>query len=84
MVLWRSKDQGATWKQVKRLTHAKTVNHTYAKKPVDARPDFYAIWADGDTLRPSTSNLYFANRAGDVFVLPKVMTGETPKPTRVR
>lgn len=84
MVLWRSKDQGATWKQVKQLTHAKTVNHTYAKKPVDARPDFYAIWADGDTLRPSTSNLYFANRAGDVFVLPKVMTGNTAKPIRVR
>ncbi|BDC48514.1 hypothetical protein F183_A08300 [Bryobacterales bacterium F-183] len=84
MVLWQSKDQGATWKQLKQLTNSRTVNHTYAKKPVNAHRDFYAFWADGDTLKRGPSQLYFANRDGDVFVLPSVMTGETAKPVRVR
>jgi hypothetical protein len=84
MVMWLSKDQGATWKRVKQLTHSKTVNHTYAKKPISAQEDFYALWADGDTLQPSPSRIYFANRKGEVFVLPDKMTGEAAKPRRLR
>lgn len=88
MVMWLSKDKGVTWKRVKQLTQSKDVNHTYAKKPIGAREDFYAIWADGDTLKPlgkpTTSHIYFANRKGDVFMLPEKMSGETAKPARVR
>ena len=85
MVLWRSVDQGATWKQVRQLTQSKHWNHTYAKRPMDAQPDFYALWADGDTLRPSGSNLYFTNKNGTaVFRLPGRMAGETARPERVR
>jgi hypothetical protein len=88
MVMWLSKDKGVTWKRVKQLTQSKAVNHTYAKKPIGARDDFYAIWADGDTLKPlgkpTMSRIYFANRKGDVFVLPEKMSGDAVKPARLR
>jgi hypothetical protein len=85
IVLWTSKDQGRTWKQVKQLTHAARYNHTYPKKPVNAQPDFYAIWADGDTLKPSDSSLYFTDKNGSaVWRLPAKMTGEFAKPEKVK
>jgi hypothetical protein len=85
MVMWISKDKGVTWKIVKRLTQSATVNHTYAKKPIDAHPDFYAFWADGDTLKPSSSRIYFTNRSGSaVYMLPERMRGAFAKPIRVR
>jgi len=84
MVMWTSRDQGATWKNVKQLTHAKAINHTYAKKPVNAQPDFYALWADGDTLKPSESSFYFTDKQGSaVWKLPVKMTTEFAKPVRV-
>ncbi len=84
MVLWTSKDQGATWKKVRRLTAAKEFNHTYARKPVNAHPDFYALWADGDTKGPSVSHLYFTNKSGSaVWRLPAKMTSDFAKPERL-
>lgn len=84
MVMWTSKDQGATWKKVRRLTAAKEFNHTYARKPVNAHADFYAFWADGDTKKPSVSHLYFTNQSGSgVWRLPAKMTTEFAKPERM-
>jgi len=73
MVMWTSNDEGKTW-QSKPLTTGSPYNHTYARKPVNAHPDFYAIWADGHARQPSESRLYFCNRAGDVFRLPTEMS----------
>lgn len=84
MVLWSSRDQGRSWSRVRRLTRAARYNHTYARKPVAAQPDFYWLWADGDTLKPSDSRLYFATRDGDVFRLPPVMKAKAARPERVR
>ena len=84
MVMWTSTDQGKSWRS-KRLTQAKEFNHTYARKPVNAHPDFYALWADGHTLRPSDSSLYFTNKAGTrVYRLPRIMSAEFAKPERIR
>lgn len=81
MVVWTSRDLGANWVRGKTLTPGSKRNHTYARKPVDARDDFYALWADGDALEPSESALYFTNRAGDhVWRLPGRMTGSTARP----
>ncbi|MEO6788813.1 MAG: hypothetical protein ABI318_22050, partial [Chthoniobacteraceae bacterium] len=56
-------------------------NHTYARRPVDAQPGFYAFWADGNPLAPSDSSLYFTNQAGDhVWRLPANMSGDFAKP----
>jgi len=83
MVLWRSRDGGVTWTRVRQLTADSVRNHTYARRPVNAHPDFFALWADGDARRPSASRLYFCNRDGDVFVLPGRMESDRARPVRV-
>ena len=83
VAMWRSTDQGKTWKQVKQLTSQSPRNHTYVRRPLGAHPDFYAFWADGHGRKPSESRLYFANRQGDVFRLPASMSGEFAKPELV-
>jgi len=80
MVMWTSADQGETWTRVKRLTADPERNHTYARRPVSAHPDFYAIWADGDARARSESRIYFADRLGRVRRLPDQMTAETQAP----
>jgi hypothetical protein len=83
MVMWTSTSQGATWTRAKTLTSASARNHSYARKPLGADPDFYAIWADGNPLEPSASRIYFATRDGEVFALPERMDGTTSSPERV-
>jgi hypothetical protein len=84
MVLWTSRDQGKTWAKERQLTRDSPRNHTYARRPLHAHPDFYALWADGDARKPSESYLYFTNRAGDqVWRLPPVMRAEFARPEAV-
>lgn len=81
LALWNSGDRGATWRRVKQVTHGSRRNHTYARRPVDAHPDFWALWADGNPLEPSESHLYFTNRGAErVFRLPPTMNGATARP----
>ncbi len=83
--MWTSGDEGAHWKKVRRLTEAAKFNHTYARRPGNAQPDFYALWADGDTLKPSESRLYFTNKEGTaVWRLPVHMSGEFARPERLQ
>jgi len=83
IALWESKNRGNTWKMLKALTQNSTRNHTYARAPMNVHPDFYALWADGHGRKPSESNLYFCNRAGDVYVLPRQMSEPYEKPILV-
>jgi hypothetical protein len=81
MVLWTSNDEGQTWKKVKQLTHDTQRNHTFARRPLNAHPDFYALWADGNGREPSESCLYFTNQKGDhVWRLPAKMDCDSMKP----
>jgi hypothetical protein len=81
MVLWTSQDEGQSWQKIKQLTHDSPRNHTYARRPLNAHPDFYAFWADGNARQPSESFLYFTNQRGDhVWRLPGHMEGEFAKP----
>ena len=66
MQMWTSSNQGKSCSKVKDLTTASERNHTYARRPLNAHPDFYALWADGDARRRSPSDLYFCNREGKV------------------
>jgi hypothetical protein len=83
MVMWTSRNEGGSWQKVRVLTGGSTKNHTYARRPVDASPEFYALWADGDARKPSDSSLYFATREGRVFRLPRLVEGESSPPTPV-
>jgi hypothetical protein len=65
------------------LTQGGEYNHTYARKVVNAHPEFWTIWADGSALEPTPSRLYFATRDGKVHRLPAKMDGSTAKPERI-
>ncbi len=81
VAMWISRDQGRTWKKIKQLTRDSEFNHTYVRRPVDAHPDFYALWADGHAREKSESRLYFTNRAGDhVWRLPTAMEQDAARP----
>jgi hypothetical protein len=81
--MWVSRNHGRSWKKTRRLTESRTRSHTYVKKPVNAHRDFYALWADGDVLKPSGSNLYFTDREGTaVWRLPAHMSGDFARPER--
>ncbi len=81
MVMWTSADQGRTWQKGKQLTHDTRRNHSYARRPIAAQADFYALWADGDTHQPSSSSLYFTDRLGtQVWRLPTRMTSAAECP----
>jgi hypothetical protein len=80
MVLWESGDRGATWKRVRQITEGSARNHTYARAAADAHPGFYALWADGHGRERSGSSLYFCDREGNAFTLPRLMTGEFERP----
>jgi hypothetical protein len=83
MVMWQSRDQGQSWIRVKTLTHDSRTNHTYARRPVNAHPGFYAIWADGNAFEPSPSSLYFTNKEGSgVWRLPAEMNKNQMKPEK--
>jgi len=80
MVFWESRDAGAAWRRVKQITSGSARNHTFARAPVNAHPGFYALWADGHAREPSESTLYFCDREGRVFVLPREMSEPFEKP----
>jgi hypothetical protein len=84
VAVWTSKDEGKTWTKQRDATRRSPMNHNYVRRPVDAHPDFYAFWADGNPDKFSESRLYFANQAGDrVRRLPYEMSGETAAPQLV-
>lgn len=84
MVMWTSDNQGKTWNRIKELTKVSPRNHAYARRPVNAHPDFYALWADGNSERMSESYLYFCNQAGNaVWRLPYDMKENEAAPIPV-
>ncbi len=81
MALWESSDEGLSWKKIRNVTQNSVQNHSYARRPLQVHPDFYAFWADGNADQFSESKLYFCNRKGDkVGQLPYEMTSEFAKP----
>jgi len=83
VAMWITKDYGMTWSRVQQLTRDSEFNHTYVRRPVNAHPDFYALWADGHARKPSPSRIYFCDREGNVRVLPEKMESDFAQPVAV-
>ena len=83
MAIWTSTDRGGRWKRLAQITAGSRYNHSYARAPLHAHPDFYAFWADGHGREPSESRLYFCTRDGEVYLLPEKMSGLVARPERV-
>ena len=81
VAMWVSTDRGAAWPKTRQLTKDSPYNHTYARRPVNAHPDFYALWADGHGREPSESRLYFCDKTGErVMRLPPHMDAHFAEP----
>jgi len=80
MAIWVSKDRGRTWIRERQITRGSSFNHTYARRPVNAHPDFYALWADGHGRELSESRLYFCTKSGEVRRMPFAMREEQMSP----
>lgn len=81
VVVWTSPNEGATWNRIKTLTHDPLLHHNFVRQPINANPQFYAFWADGDPRKPSDSHLYFTDQQGShVWKLPEAMTDEFATP----
>lgn len=80
IAMWESTGKGAAWTMKKQMTDNSPQNHNYVRRPENAKDDFYGIWADGHGRKPSESALYFCNKKGDVFSLPREMTTPTVIP----
>ncbi|MDA0709760.1 MAG: BNR-4 repeat-containing protein [bacterium] len=83
MAMWVSTDSGRTWEKSRQLTRNSERNHTYARSPVSAHPDFYALWADGNARQASKSCIYFCDKAGQAYRLPEEMEGDFARPIRI-
>ena len=83
MAIWESRNEGESWIRKRQLTVSSTLNHSYARRPMNAHPDFQAFWADGHADSLSSSRLYFCDRRGRVFRMPGLMQTELMRPERV-
>ncbi|MCY2990515.1 MAG: BNR-4 repeat-containing protein [Planctomycetota bacterium] len=84
VAVWSSRDEGQTWSKQRDVTRDSSWNHNYVRRPINAHPEFYAFWADGNPDQLSPSHLYFTNSSGDsVWQLPYTMPGEFAKPELV-
>jgi len=84
MVMWTRAPDRSAWRISRILTQESPRNHGYARRPVNAHPDFYAFWADGNPDQLSASHLYFTNQSGTaLWRLPFVMDQPMASPERL-
>lgn len=67
---WRTTDGGRTWALEKRVTMGSVRNMNYPRTPVNAHPDFFAFWSDGNGRGISESHLYYCDENLKVFPMP--------------
>lgn len=84
IAMWESRDQGRSWSKTRQITQNSPYNHSYARRPLNAHPGFYAFWADGHGRQPSDSRLYFSDKAGNVYRLPQHMKKRKAKPEKLK
>lgn len=84
IVIWRSEDEGATWRRHRTVTRSSPRNHNYVRRPLRRADPFFAFWADGDPTELSQSHLYFSDSSGQrVWRLPYRFETDHAAPTLV-
>ena len=81
---WVSRDDGETWQKEFQLTEKSDVNQCFPRRTIDASPDFYAFWAEGNGREKSISTLRFSTKDGRVYALPREMREDRESPTLIR
>jgi len=73
-----------TWTMLRQITTNSVYNHTYARRPLNAKDPFFAFWADGDPTQLTPSRLYFGSSDGThVWQLPYDMPTLLASPQEV-
>jgi hypothetical protein len=84
MALWTSVNQGQNWTMTRQITTNSVYNHTYARRPLNAKDPFYVFWADADPTQFTPSHLYYSNSEGThVWQLPYDMSLPLAQPQQV-
>lgn len=82
--MWESRNDGKTWGKTRQITVNSTRNHTFARRPLNAKDPFFVFWADGNTDEMSKSVLYFGESSGERYwKLPYNMEDEFAEPIEV-
>lgn len=79
IVSWESKNEGKTWKRAITYTKDSPRNHTYVRRPVNAKDPFYSMWTDGNTERITKCYMYIGDSKGNVYQLPYKMKNDNEK-----
>jgi hypothetical protein len=79
-----SLDQGNSWMQRRQVTSRSDRNHSYVRRPVQAKDPFFYFWADGHPHQLSVSYLYFGDTRGRYWQLPYDMKTDDARPKRIK
>jgi len=83
IVIWTSKNKGKKWTKVRNVTTQSELNHSYVRRPLNARAPFSFFWASGHAHEFSISELYFGDFNGEVWKLPYTMKEDWEKPEKI-
>ena len=83
IVLWTSKDNAKSWVRTRSVTRHSLHHNSHVRRPLNAHPNFWAFWADGDTRQHSESRLFFCDKTGkQVRMMPLHMQKDFQKPKK--
>ncbi len=83
IAIWTSVNTGQDWAKEMDVTRKSELNHSYVRRPLNARAPFSYFWASGHAHEFSISELYFGDFTGEVWKLPYHMEGDYAVPVKI-
>ncbi len=83
IAIWSSENKGWDWVKQRDVTTKSELNHSYVRRPLNAKAPFCFFWASGHAHEFSISELYFGDFNGHVWKLPYTMNEDFEKPEKI-
>jgi hypothetical protein len=83
IAIWTSDNKGRDWKKQQDVTMKSKLNHSYVRRPLNAKAPFCFFWASGHAHEFSVSELYFGDFTGRVWKLPYTMKEDFEQPEKI-
>ena len=83
IAIWISENKGRDWVKQRDVTMKSELNHSYVRRPLEAKAPFCFFWASGHAHEFSISELYFGDFNGHVWKLPYTMNKDFEKPEKI-
>ena len=81
--IWKSYSNGIDWIKDRSVTKASELNHSYVRRPIDAKAPFCYFWANGNAEEFSSSEIYFGDFDGNIWKLPYTMNEDFEAPIKI-